>query len=275
MVGIFNVVFGSIFSGIFYPFRGFNPWVGMTVISLLTAVLMLVAYRYTSNQEAIRTLKDRIKAHLLELLLYRDNLSATLRSQGKILGYNARYLGHSFRPALVMIVPLVLTVIHLDLWFGYRTLHPGETALVKVRLREGTRPSSLSAALDADAGVVADTPALRIDRDGEIDWRVRATKPGTHELSVRIGGERVAKQVVVDASPLSPVSASRVAAGLGQLLSPGEDAIPSGSIVRSIEVFYPALDMKFIWWAVPWWLAYLLLTIVLGFALKGLFGVEI
>ena len=37
----FNTIFGKLFDLIFLPFRGMSPWVGMIVISLLTALFML------------------------------------------------------------------------------------------------------------------------------------------------------------------------------------------------------------------------------------------
>ena len=50
----FNRIFGKIFDLLFIPFRNMNPWVGMAIISFLTGLLMLVIFRYTSNQAGIK-----------------------------------------------------------------------------------------------------------------------------------------------------------------------------------------------------------------------------
>ena len=57
----------------------------MMAVSLLTALLMLFVFQLTSNQAGIRRAKDRIKAHLLELRLFKDNMRVTLWAQGGIL----------------------------------------------------------------------------------------------------------------------------------------------------------------------------------------------
>ncbi|NOR12743.1 MAG: hypothetical protein GQ545_05770, partial [Candidatus Aminicenantes bacterium] len=107
----FNRVFGKIFDLLFIPFRDMNPWVGMIIISFLTGLLMLVIFRYTSNQAGIKKAKNKIKAHLLELRLYKDSLGLSLKAQGNILLANLKYITHSFKPMLVMIIPVILILI--------------------------------------------------------------------------------------------------------------------------------------------------------------------
>jgi uncharacterized membrane protein (DUF106 family) len=72
---IFNSFVNTVFELILTPFRNMSPWYGMTVVSFLTGFLMLFIFRFTSNQEGIRRTKNRIKAHLLELRLFKDSMS--------------------------------------------------------------------------------------------------------------------------------------------------------------------------------------------------------
>ena len=46
---------------------------------------MLVAYKYTSNQRAVKRARDDISANLLTLKLFKDNTSAVLKAQGRLL----------------------------------------------------------------------------------------------------------------------------------------------------------------------------------------------
>ncbi len=131
---IFNSAFGKIFNLIFFPFRSMNPWVGMILISFLTALLMLFVFRFTSNQEGIKRVKNKIKAHLLELRLFKDSMSLSFKAQGNILRCNLRYISYSTKPMLVMIIPLILILIQLNFWFGYEALTPGQETILKVKL---------------------------------------------------------------------------------------------------------------------------------------------
>jgi len=116
-MSVVNLVFGRIVDTVLLPFRSLSPWFGLAVVSLLTALLMLEVYKLTSNQSAIRRAKDRIKAHLLEMRLYKDSLRVTLRAQAGILKANLAYMGANLKPLLVMIVPLVLILARLSVWY--------------------------------------------------------------------------------------------------------------------------------------------------------------
>lgn len=272
----FNYIFGKIFEVIFFPFRGMSPWVGMIVVSFLTGLLMLLIFRYTSDQKGIRKVKNKIKAHLLELRLFKDDLGTTLRAQGNILRYNLKYLVHSVKPMLVMIVPVVLIIIQLNLWFGYRSLEPGESALMKVTLGEGSHPLEASLAAGPSTGAVLETPPLRMEEEGEIDWRLGGRQEGLHNLTLMIDGGNVTKEVAVGGMPLARISPVRIRKSfIDELLYPGEAPLPASSRVKKVEILYPAGRMSFFGWRVHWLVVYFVLSVIFGFAFKGFFKVEI
>jgi uncharacterized membrane protein (DUF106 family) len=273
MASVVNFLFGRMFDLLFFPFRNMNPWVAMILVSLLTGLLMLWIYKYTSNQQGIKSVKDKIKAHLLELRLYKDNFQATLQAQKKILAYNMKYMFYALKPMLVMIIPIVLMLIQMDLWFGYR-LMPGESVLLKVKLDRGPLQTDLT--LQAPSGVEIETPALRIDQEKEIDWRVKGNREGEYQLAFTVNNQTFTKQLVVSQKPLVKISPARVRSGfLDRLLDPGEPPIPPGLPVSRVEVVYPGQEMNLFGWSVHWLVAFFILSIVFGFGLKGFFGVEV
>jgi hypothetical protein len=273
---VFNSVFGGLFDLLFFPFRRLDAWFGMAFISLLTGLLMLLIFRLTSNQEGIRKVKDKIKAHLLELRLFKDNMGVTMEAQGRILGANLRYIAYSAKPMLVMMVPLVLILIQLNLWFGYEPLRPGESAILKVNLEKSARVMELEAALEAPPGIEVETPPLRLEEQKEIDWRLRARAGGVHELVLKIEGQSLAKSVAVGRGSLGRISPVKVRRRFfEEVLNPGEKPLPSQVPVRSIEVVYPPKRMNFLGWRLHWLIAYFALSILFGFALKRPFRVEI
>jgi hypothetical protein len=82
--------------------------------------------------------------------------------------------------------------------------------------------------------------------------------------------------VIVGGGPMSKVSALASRGSIWKsILYPGEAPLPSGTPVRSVEVMYPANSLKAFGLHVHWLVAYLILSIVFGFAFKGVFKVEI
>jgi len=275
-MGVINLVFGRVVDVILLPFRGLSPWFGMTAVSLLTALLMLEVYKLTSNQAAIHKAKDRIKAHLLELRLFKDNMRVTLRAQAGILKANLRYLAGNLKPLAVMIVPLVLILAQLSLWFDRAPLQPGEETLVKVGLEEKADPVALALELEPPAFLTVSSPAVRIPDEHEVAWRLKAVSAGSGLLTIRAGGLTFEKSVAVGGKSLTKVSTLASRGSIWkQVLYPGERSLSGGTPVRSIEILYPAKRLTLFGLGVHWLVAYLILSIAFGFALKGVFKVEI
>ena len=273
---IFNSILGKIFEILFIPFRSLSPWVGMIMISFLTALLMLLVFRFTSNQQGIRSVKDKIKAHLLEIRLFKDSLRISLKAQGNILRYNLKYIGYSAKPLLVMVLPLVLILIQLNLWFGYSSLDPGQKAILKAELDADQSLLDAQFVIEVPPGLEIESPPLRIVEENEVNWRLQATEPGVHELALVINGQRLIKKVAVAQKKLSRISPLKIRRNfIEELFNPGEPPIPGKMPVKAIKIEYPSQYMNFFGWRIHWIIVYFALSVIFGFSFKGIFKVEI
>ncbi|MFW6160885.1 MAG: hypothetical protein ACOC57_07060 [Acidobacteriota bacterium] len=273
---IFNYIIGKFFDILFFPFRNLDPWFGMIFISLLTGVFMLFVFGKTSNQEGIRKIKNLIKAHLLELRLFKDNFALTMKSLGNILRCNLKYIGFSAKPMLIMIIPLVLIIIQMNFRFGYQSLAPGDTALLKVKLKDNINPLNVNIALNPSPGIKIETPSLRIEEESEINWRIRISREEADSIKLEISNENIKKLMTVSSAPLEKVSPLKVKPKfIPSLLYPTEPPIDKNSEIESVEITYPPGEMKFLGLAVHWLIIFFILSIAFGFALKGFLGVEI
>ena len=271
-----NSAVGTILKVIFLPFSFFNPWVAMLVISLLTALLLLLVYKKTSNQAGIKQVKNRIKASLLEIRLYQNDFRTQLGSQKQLVAANLRYLLYNLQPLLVMILPIFLLLAQLNLWFGYRAVRPGETFLLKVRFITAVDMERLTLELEAPPGLTVETPPVRIIDLREASWRLRLEKPVSQPLVIQVNGERYQKEIPGSSRRLSRISTVRVRRNLWQeLLYPGEKPLPGGSLLSRIELTYPEQRLELLGVGFHWLVAYFLLSIILGLGLKGFFRVEI
>lgn len=273
---IFNSILGKIFEILFIPFLNMNPWVAMIVVSLLTAFLMLFVYRHTSNQKGIKKVKNKIKAHLLEIRLYKDSMSLSLQAQGKIVLANFKYIALNFQPLLVMIIPILLIIIQLNFWYGYDSLKSGQSTLLKVKLEEGYNPLQQNIVLEPSPGIKIETDPLRIEEENEVDWRISAQSKGAQDLNLVIGGQSIAKTFSSELRPLSQISPIRYNHSfLNNLLYPVEKPIEKKVPVKSIEVIYPVRYLNFFGLNVHWLIAFFVLSIIFGFSFKGVMKVEI
>ncbi len=267
-----NQLLNVLFDLFLWPFSLLPVAAQAVVVALPATAFALLVFRWVSDQDGIETAKDRIKAHLLELRLFSDDLGVTLRAQGKILRYNLTYLRHALLPMLVMIGPFILMLVQLESRFAFRSLEPGESTILTVEVGTEPPPSDLQAELTLPLGLVAETPALRVDQRGEITWRLRARAPGDHVIAIQVGDSRVEKHLSVwpDASTISP-SIYRPG-DLATLLYPAEPPLPSGSAVQAVHLTYPRSRAEFAGLSSASWI-FFGAALVLGFALRGVFGV--
>ncbi|MBC8357602.1 MAG: hypothetical protein ISS41_04865 [Candidatus Aminicenantes bacterium] len=273
---LFNSIFGRLFEFIFFPFINMSPWIGMIFISFLTALLMLFIFRFTSNQQGIRQVKKKIIAHLLELRLFKDSLSITLKAQGNILRYNLKYIGYSAKPMLVLIIPIFLILVQLNLWFGYQDLAPGQKAILKVKMEEGHDLFDINIAIEPSSALNIETSPLRIEEEREINWRFLVKEKGVHDITFIINGQRFTKKIAAAQNPLSKISQSRVQRNfIDELFNPGEAPLPGDIPLKTIEVTYPPQRMNLLGWHIHWLIVYFALSIIFGFSFKGIFKVEI
>jgi len=127
-----NAALTAFFDFLLTPFNSLDPFWTLMILSLLAGVLMLLIFRSTSNQAKIKEVKDKMKAHLLEISLFKDSPAIILSAQKNLLLYNAQYMKYALKPMLYMILPISMMLIHLDGWFGYRPLKVGESAIFSV-----------------------------------------------------------------------------------------------------------------------------------------------
>jgi hypothetical protein len=259
------------------PFQTLDPFWPLLLFSLLLGVFMLVVFRHTSDQKQIKETKDRIKAHVFEIRIFKDDVRILLSAQKNVVLYNLKYLRHFVRPMLVIIVPVTVVLLQLEGWFGYRPLKPGESTIVSMKtpMEKGNELAKVT--LEAEKGLTVETPPLRIPGE-EVDWRVRADEPGEHTLTLTIGEQVLQKKVVVSSEgALARVAPGAVMAGLWGTFSNADPEAPlvHHATAQLIEIEYPSRAINVLGWKLHWLLVFFVLSMISAFALKGFFKVEI
>jgi hypothetical protein len=263
-----NAALGGVISAVLYPFRGLPPIVGLTFVSLLTAVAILLVFRATSDQKALRRVKNRITAGILEIRLFRDDLPTIFRAQWDILRHSLTYMRLSLVPMLWVILPIVLLMIQLQFHYGYRPLEVGESVIVRASLTGAALADDVELSLSTNRAVDVETPLLLLVEQGEARWRIGAGGEGSHELRVRAGDLELVKTVSVGRAG-GAISPRRPSARLlDQMLYPVEPPIPGAVSIVSIDVAYETGTVSLLGWETHWMVVFFILTIVLAFALQ-------
>jgi hypothetical protein len=257
----------------FWPFRAAHPAYGLAAISVLTGLAAALIFRYVSNQTAMRRIKNRIQAHLLEVRLFPDQLGIVSRAYGRILRLTVNYLIYNLKPLAVLLLPLVILMFQLELRFGRIPVQAYDSFILKARLAQ---PGMLdSDSLRLPKGLTLTAPAVNVPALQEVNWRIRADEYGVFSPGVDLGGQTFSKQVVVS-KEITPLPAERARASVMQWFSNSiEQPLPRGGPLRSLEVNYAprAIDLGF--FATNWLVFFLVVSLVSGLILKMILGIEL
>ena len=254
------------------PLAGLPPLVSLFLISLVSALLILIVMRHVSNQAGLSRSKRGMQASLLEIRLFKDDLRAVMSALRDGLRHNARYLMLSLVPLAWVAVPLSLIVVHLQAYYGYAGLTPGSPALITVTLHDEIPPDA-AISLHAPSGLRVDTEAARFAGTNEVVWRILPIDAGDHVITVRVGAGKATKSVLV--SPrIARRSPQRVSASLlGQLAYPSDPPLLPDGPIKRIIVTYPERELDIAGWHVHWTSVYIGLSIACAFALARPFGI--
>lgn len=254
-------------------FRDSIPIALVIVVSAIIGLLMVVVFRYTSDQKAIRTVKDQLKAHLLAVRLFQDQLPVVLSSYEHILSCTGQYLKLAFKPLVYVILPLILLIVQLDRYLGFVPLKTGQAFLLQVHT---TNPDSLNEiSLQLPPELKTTTPAVHVPTNNEVVWRVMAEKDGNYDVNIAVAGQVFSKQAVVS-SGVARVSPVRLRGRFWErMFVSSEPVLPDNSPIQSIEVSYPARSIHFAWLDWNWIWLFFVLSLAAGFFFKSVLRIEI
>src|SRR5258707_6236743 len=163
-----------------------SPLAIVIVVALVVGLLMVVLFGYTSDQKAIGIAKDQLKAHLLAVRLYRDQIPVVMGSYGKILRGTGRYLKLAFRPLLYVIIPITLLMVQIDRYLGATPIPPNAPFLLTVHTGSDARND---VTLDLPPAISMTAPPVHVPSTNEIVWGLTGSKEGKYEVKIAAAGQ--------------------------------------------------------------------------------------
>ncbi len=226
---------------------------------------LLLILRKTSNQETIRSTRRQLQACLYELRLFVDEPGLIWRAQMRLLRLNARYLALMLRPALLLALPTIVLFSVLEPFYGKAPLPVGKAAIVSVKLLHPTGVLVSAPVLQTPNGIDVETPAVRIQGDRQIAWRIRAKRATSGVLRLVFPNEIAIKKIAAGSHPAF-LSTKRVRLSWQWLLHPTEHPLTDAN-VEWIVIDYPSRTMEWLGLRLPWFIWLFLFSTITAIAL--------
>ncbi len=258
-----------------------GPFVVVTIVSALVGILFIMAFPHVSSQDGIKAVKDRIKFNLLAIRLFQDDLGTVFRSTGKTLSWNFGYLGLNMLPMVVLAAPFMIVWFQLNALYAYQPLDPGAEQMVVVELNENVVPSEVD--ISMPEGIeLSHRVNIPGSQDPRILLRLTPMAEGAFDIVIKNAGAEVTKTLEVGTDPkrlarlTTATPLAKFAAAKDPIVYFGDPVLPGDSFLQTITIDYPVRPLGFMGGGeISIMIWFVVVSMAVGFGLKGFFGVEI
>ena len=273
LVVILNAIANAFGHVLLAPVSVLPGWLSITLVSAVTGVILLVVFKHTSNQRAIKRARDRIKENLLAIKLFKDEPRVAVRSLAAIFASAGALLALSLAPMAVMCIPVVLTLAQLSLWYQARPLKVGEETVLSLAMDDRSNAPLADVQLEPASALAVTVGPVRVRSERLVVWKVQALQAGYHRLALRVGGQRIEKELAVGEGFLRVSPRRPQRRWLDAIENPAEASFPRCCGVRSIEIEYP----RRAGWASgsdSWVIYWFVVSMAAGLCFKRVFNVN-
>jgi len=238
---------------VFNPLLNLQPFWAILIISLLISVIIVVIYKYTTNQSLMKDLKDEIKTLQKEMKELRSEPEKAMHVQKRAMETNMKYMMHSFKPTLITLLPIILIFGWLTANLAFTPLLPGEdfSATLSLDKNYGGNVS-----LIVPEGLVLDGSNEISGSDGSATFNLKGDS-GLYNLVFDAGGSLYEKEVLIS----------------GLTYSPPDKKYKQGPVNRIKLSNTKKIVLNLFGWKLGWFGTYIFLSIFFSITLRKLLKV--
>jgi predicted RNA-binding protein YlqC (UPF0109 family) len=266
----------AIFDVLFLPF-GWSVVAGITFWSIVLGAVFLKLYGMVTNQDALKDVKRRMSAAVLEVRLFQQDIGVLLSAQGRLFRAVGRYTYQAGISIVVLLPVAVLVMTQFAVRKGIEPLPPNRKVDVTVQLSPDAPPGP-PPALQGDGVELLGEP-IRVG--SEVVYKIKPRVAGEHEIALTYGEESVKVPIYVGEGDFPGRLYGRTSkANLAEDVEyPGGPRLPEESQFELIEVDYPEVESILgvgAWFGLPaaiWYFG--IISMIAGLLMKDKLGVEL
>lgn len=168
--------------------------VAIFILSLVLSLITTLIYKFTTNQNVMKQLKDEIKELQKEANALKGNPSKALEVQKRMMATNSKYMMSSIKPMLITFLPIILIFGWMGSHFSYEAVKPGQDFTVSVIFAKGANGIIT---INAPDELKINGEKQKTLEDGKVSWILNSKKGGEYLLEFDYEGEKQNKNVVI------------------------------------------------------------------------------
>lgn len=239
-----------VFEGVLDPILGWvltmPLWLGILILSFIITVIITVVYKFATDQDEMRRLKEKIKKSQADMKKHKDNPKKLQKIQQETMSVNMKYTMKSLKPTLYTMLPLFIIFAWMNANLAMAPIMPGEDFRVTVEMREPARIT-----LTTDLDIQGDATRETVER--QASWTLSGPA-GEHLVRLATeDGNTVDRTVLIGEKPDRPQTA--------------HDA-PFDSVTIGYEKTTPFGDFSIFGYKPGWLFTYIIFSILFSVGLR-------
>lgn len=243
------MVLENILDPIFSPLLNLPTLWAVIILSFLISLLVTVVYKYTTDQNVMKGLKEEMKEFQKQIKELRKEPQKAMEVQKKAMQTNMKYMMHSMRSTLYSILPIIVIFSWMNANFAYEPILPQQEFTTTVTFEEGFDGII---ELSVPKGITISGDTKKEVRDSIVKW-VLSGNEGEYLLEYIYDGKKQSKEILI-------TEKNRYKGPL---------KIVKGDAIKTIEVEHiPKKLINLFGWEIGWLGTYIIFSILFSIIIR-------
>ncbi len=272
-MGLFNI-FDPALNFILGPILKIPTIFGLFLISLLITLIITVIYKYTTDQELLKNVRDKQKKLQEEMRKNRDNPKKVMKLQKEAFSHSGDMMRESFKSMLYTFIPIIILFGWIATHFAFYPLQVGQETNVTLFLKKGTS-GDMTITVPEEIKLISEK-TVKVNGESEVNFIISPQKEGDFKISVVYNNQFVDKKIVVGSGDSNIKQTKMKMTWIDYIYGSSEGYVESDSIYQlkvDYNVIRPFGNFSFLGWHPGWLGTYIIFSLILSILIRKLMNV--
>ncbi len=197
------MAFETLLNPIFNPLLKLGPSWALVILSFIISFVIIIIYKYATDQNLMKQLKDELKEIQKELKELKDQPEKAMAVQKRAMQTNMKYMMQSMKATLFTFVPIIIIFGWLNAHLAFVPILPAEEFTVTAFF-ENVGADNETARIIVPDQVIVISEANKTVMNKKADWTLKGQE-GKYIVGIEYRGRSYVKSLQVDKESYEPV----------------------------------------------------------------------
>lgn len=245
------MVFENLLNPVLGPLLKLPSLWAIALLSFLISLIITAIYKYTTNQNLMKELKEEMKEFQKQIKELRSEPQKAMEVQKKAMKTNMKYMSHSMRSTLFTFIPIIIIFGWMNAHLSFAPILPGQDFTTSVVFEKG---ASGEIGLSITEGLNIEGKAVKEIKDSEVKWVLNG-KEGEYLLEYDFNNKKYYKEVLITEENEYKTPIKNVRDG-------------NINMIKVDHKKNVVLKLPFFGWEMGWLMSYIIFSLIFSMGLR-------